>query len=395
MENKKIIIIGCSISGGLFARRLLQLHPNANIKIYEKMGADQINQHWTQPVNGAALNINPNGMTTIKKNDPLLYDQLINMANPRVQVKAVSMDSRLSKPLFCINMLDYAKDPGIIIRWNDIINLIRQPLHHHINYNCQILHYSRRNGKFILIIKNQDECFTEECDILIAADGRFSKIREIYQKPNVVQHNVVNFRLLVPNLRNYNFGDLTLHYNYNNQNNTLARIGVACVAPTKFLKEESIYIFGNFKMDTNFDKNEWTRQDFINLYHNNYLTEQGQILIDIILSNFDTIHWARFQSTDTCFQSKEHNFYFLGDAAHSFPPSLGQGATLAIEDAYFLANHVFENFVNFERHLDRVEHIKNCSEFSAQHLIHHDLEMEINTWNDIKWLDKMQKIWSI
>jgi protoporphyrinogen oxidase len=36
MENKKIIIIGCSISGGLFARRLLQLHPNANIKIYEK-----------------------------------------------------------------------------------------------------------------------------------------------------------------------------------------------------------------------------------------------------------------------------------------------------------------------------------------------------------------------
>jgi L-2-hydroxyglutarate oxidase LhgO len=55
MENKKIIIIGCSISGGLFARRLLQLHPNANIKIYEKMGADQINQHWTQPVNGVGF----------------------------------------------------------------------------------------------------------------------------------------------------------------------------------------------------------------------------------------------------------------------------------------------------------------------------------------------------
>jgi len=167
MENKKIIIIGCSISGGLFARKLLQLHPNANIKIYEKMGADQINQHWTQPVNGAALNINPNGMTTIKKNDPLLYDQLISMANPRVQVKAVSMDRSIPKPLFCINMLDYAKDPGIIIRWNDIIKVIRQPLHNHINYNCQILHYSRRNGKFILIIKNQDECFTEDCDVLI------------------------------------------------------------------------------------------------------------------------------------------------------------------------------------------------------------------------------------
>jgi len=393
MQGKKIIVVGCSISGGLFARRILQLHPNANITIYEKMGADQISKHWTQPVNGAALNINPNGMSTIKKYDIDLYNQLNAMANPRLHVKAVSMSSRITKPLFCVNMLDYANDPGIIIRWNDIIKLIRKPLENYICYDCAVIHYTHSNGKFVLIIQHQDEFFTDDCDILIAADGRFSKIREIYQKPHVVQHNVVNFRLLVPNTTIHSFGDLTLYYN--DQNEKLARMGVALVKPTEYLNEESIYIFGNFQVDPDFDKTAWTRQDFIRLYHNDQLTKHGQILVDIILANFDTIHWARFQSTDTCLKSLQHELYFLGDAAHAFPPSLGQGATLAIVDAYFVANRLFQSSLDLEQHYQRAQHIKHCSEIAAQHLINNDLDMEVDMWNDKQWLEKMRQIWCI
>ena len=392
MESKKIIIVGCSISGGLFARRVLQLYPKADIIIYEKMGAHQITKHWTQPVNGAALNINPNGMSTIKKYDSELYNQLTAMANPRLQIKAVSMSAEYTKPLFCVNMLDYAKDPGIIIRWNDIIKLIRKPLEKYINYECNVIHYTRRNGKFDLIIQHLDEFFTDNCDILIAADGRFSKIRDVYQKPKVTQHNVVNFRLLVPNTTKNSFGDLTLYYN--DQNKRIARMGVASVKPTEYLNEESIYIFGNFQVDPDFNKTTWTREDFTRLYHNQQLTKAGQIIMDIVLCNFENIHWARFQSTDICLKSAQHDLYFLGDAAHAFPPSLGQGATLAIEDAYFVANSLLQNSMNVEQHYQRAQHIKDCSESAAQHLINNDLDMEVKMWNNKQWLEKMRQIWS-
>lgn len=392
MESKKIIVVGGSISGGLFTRRILQLYPNANITIYEKMGVDQISKHWTQPVNGAALNINPNGMSTIKKYDIELYNQLVAMANPRLHVKAVSMSSRITKPLFCVNMLDYANDPGIIIRWNDIIKLIRKPLESYICYDCAVIHYTRSNGKFVLMIQQVDEFFTDYCDILIAADGRFSKIRDVYQKPQVTQHNVVNFRLLVPNTTKHTFGDLTLYYN--DQIQQLARMGVASIKPTEFLNEESIYIFGNFKVDADFDKSQFKRKDFIRLYNNQQLTKSGQIILDMVLCNFENIHWARFQSTDICLKSAIDDLYFLGDAAHAFPPSLGQGATLAIEDAYLIANNILQSNVDLEKHLQRIQHIKECSEYSAMHLMNNDVNMEIDFWNDKQMLQKMQQIWS-
>lgn len=389
MERKKIIIVGCSISGGLCARKIFQLNPSVDLKIYEKMGENEINNHWTQPVNGAALNINPNGMTSIKKNDPLLYKKLIEMANPRLHIRAVSLNRYITEPLFSINMLEYSNDAGIIIRWNDIIKLLRNSLS--INYDCDVLNYTYNNEKFFITIKSKDKVFVEKCDVLISSDGRFSKIRDLYQKPNIVQHNVVNFRLLVPNNLNYSFGDLTLYYNH--QNCKLARIGVTLVSPTEFLNEESIYIFGNFRIDNNFDKSKFTKEEFKNLYYNDSLTENGKIILDIILSNFESIHWARFQSTDICLKSKYCNLFFIGDSAHAFPPSLGQGATLAIEDAFLVANSLFSSNVDLEKHLKRVEHIKNCSEVAAQHLINDDLDMEVRLWNNKTWLEKMQKIW--
>lgn len=394
MEQKKIVIVGCSISGGLCARRMLALNPSARLKIYEKMRIDQISQHWTQPVNGAALNINPNGMSSMKKNDPILFKKLMQMANPRLQIKAVSMDNHITKPLFCLNMLDYAKDAGIIIRWNDIIKLIRESLNDYIKYEYELIDFTNNDGKFNLIVKHKDTIFTEDCDILIASDGRFSKIRDLHQKPNVIQHNVINFRLLVPNTNKYPFGDLTLYYNH--RNDKVARLGASLVLPTQFLNEESIYIFGNFKIDSNFDKSKFSREDFESLYYNDHLTEEGQIVLDIVLHNFENIHWARFQSTDICLKSKDNDLYFLGDAAHSFPPSLGQGATLAIEDAYWIANSLCSGGdIDLEKHEKRVEHIKNCSEIAAQHLINNDIDMEVCLWNDKIWLNKMKEIWNI
>src|SRR4029077_5646367 len=44
-------------------------------------------------------------------------------------------------------------------------------------------------------------------------------------------------------------------------------------------------------------------------------------------------HWARMQEHDLLYRAADCNVLYLGDAAHGMVPTLGQGATQAIEDA--------------------------------------------------------------
>ena len=57
-------------------------------------------------------------------------------------------------------------------------------------------------------------------------------------------------------------------------------------------------------------------------------------LIDTICENAADMHWARMQEHDAALSpTRDCNVLYLGDAAHGMVPTLGQGATQAIEDA--------------------------------------------------------------
>jgi salicylate hydroxylase len=60
---------------------------------------------------------------------------------------------------------------------------------------------------------------------------------------------------------------------------------------------------------------------------------QVQWLVDAMCANLSQSHWARMQESDVLFSESEADVLYLGDSAHGMAPTLGQGATQAVEDA--------------------------------------------------------------
>ena len=60
---------------------------------------------------------------------------------------------------------------------------------------------------------------------------------------------------------------------------------------------------------------------------------QARWMIEQVCANVADTHWARMQEHDVLYRAADCNVLYLGDAAHGMVPTLGQGATQAIEDA--------------------------------------------------------------
>jgi salicylate hydroxylase len=60
-------------------------------------------------------------------------------------------------------------------------------------------------------------------------------------------------------------------------------------------------------------------------------------LLDALCAHLGDAHWARMQESDVLFAEPQHDVLYLGDSAHGMAPTLGQGATQAMEDACAIA----------------------------------------------------------
>ncbi len=67
-------------------------------------------------------------------------------------------------------------------------------------------------------------------------------------------------------------------------------------------------------------------------------------MIDQICANVADTHWARMQEHDALYRAADCNVLYLGDAAHGMVPTLGQGATQAIEDAAVAATLIAQRY---------------------------------------------------
>jgi 2-polyprenyl-6-methoxyphenol hydroxylase-like FAD-dependent oxidoreductase len=76
-------------------------------------------------------------------------------------------------------------------------------------------------------------------------------------------------------------------------------------------------------------------------------------MIDTLCANVADTHWARMQEHDALYRAADCDVLYLGDAAHGMVPTLGQGATQAIEDAANAAALITRRYNEGERDVAR------------------------------------------
>ena len=56
-------------------------------------------------------------------------------------------------------------------------------------------------------------------------------------------------------------------------------------------------------------------------------------MLDALCAHLSDSHWARMQESEVLYAEPQRQVLYLGDSAHGMAPTLGQGATQAMEDA--------------------------------------------------------------
>lgn len=344
----RVVIVGAGVAGCIMARNLAKL-PGLEVTCLEQVARDNHSQ------SGTGLNLGPNAVTAMRAQDPELADAITAASFVWKNWKISLTDGT---PLFDLPLSKVANDDGWRIRWSELYRVLRDATPN-ISYDCTIEDAGRSaanpHKSFIVWTQNGKRQRLDDIDLLIATDGRYSQIRRLVSGEPAIRHfGVAISRLLVPD----NTGGLIDDYEqwFNGPNRLLAfrvppdHIYVACTFPI-----EANGAIGDSQKTPDALRAAYTPA------HGNP-SEQGRWLIDTVCEHAGDMHWARLQEHDVLYADATCDVLYLGDSAHGMVPTLGQGATQAVEDACAAADLIAHAWADGSRNprqwLDAVDRLR-------------------------------------
>lgn len=311
----RIVIVGAGVAGGIIARGLAGM-PGIDLTLVEQVSQSD------HAGAGNGLNVGPNAMRAAAAILPDLSRDLLAASLPWRRWRA---NLHTGEPIYEIPLDRVADRPGIRIRWSELYRIVRESA-------AGAIRYQRRGagvrtgsgGRPTLELDGGDSI--SGVDLLIAADGRYSRIREQLCGPAAIRHlGVANFRLLVDDSGTTGIDDMEQWFH----------------GPHRLLvfrlADGRLYVSGNLPIDPGGELDpRWKTPDGLRTA---YLPARGPVdprlvyLIGAAAGETETLHWSRAQEIDTRFHDAGGRVLFVGDSAHAMAPTLGQGATQAIEDA--------------------------------------------------------------
>jgi salicylate hydroxylase len=316
----RIVIVGAGVAGCVMARKLSGLQ-GVEVICLERVQRDDHSEA------GTGLNVGPNAVKALTSVDPELA-RLITQASFAWRHWRVSLTD--GTVLFDLPLTEVADGPGWRIRWSELYHVLREAAGVSVRYGCEISSISRDaadpHKTSIEWTQNGGRHRLDQIDLLIAADGRYSTVRRaVSGEPSVRHVGVAIFRLLVPDTSNGLIDDYEQWFN----------------GPNRLLSfrvpDNHIYVAGAFPISPeaaipdDLKTPAVLRETFTPRAAPP--SSQTRWLIDAICQNVADTHWARMQEHDMLYRAADCNVLYLGDAAHGMVPTLGQGATQAIEDA--------------------------------------------------------------
>jgi 2-polyprenyl-6-methoxyphenol hydroxylase-like FAD-dependent oxidoreductase len=335
----RVVIIGAGVAGCVMARRLARLD-GMDVTCLERVTRDDHSEA------GTGLNIGPNAVKALKAVDPELA-ALITEASFVWSTWRISLTD--GTVLFDLPLAEVAEERGWRIRWSELYRVLRESAGPGVHYGCEMMEIGRdaSDPSKTAIAWTQDGKTHRlgGIDLLIAGDGRYSRVRRAFSgEPNIRQTGVAISRVLVPDTSNGLIDDYEQWFN--GANRLLAfrvppgHIYIACAFP--------------IAPEADIPPHLKTPQALRAAYTpaNAAPSAQAAWMIDQVCANVADTHWARMQEHDALYRAADCNVLYLGDAAHGMVPTLGQGATQAIEDAANTAAVIERSYREGQRDVD-------------------------------------------
>ncbi len=324
-NSLNILVVGAGVAGCVLTRTLSAV-PSLNVLCLEKVGRDD---HQNA---GTGLNIGPNAAKALAKSCPELKSVLDDRSLPWRDWK---MHLSSGRELFNVSLDELAGGPGWRISWSELYETLRAECRDLVRFGASVSKILRQpDGRLSVAWSDgSGRHQTENIDLLIAADGRFSAIRRSFAgEPRVSHLGVVIFRMLVPDTSGGLIGD---HEQWFNGPNRLLAFQI---------KPDKIYIAGTFPIDPDSaipaesKDPEFLRGLYLPVDHGP--APAVEWLVDSICRHSGLIHWARMQEQEILYTDASAPILYVGDAAHGMIPTLGQGASQAIEDACAIGDRI-------------------------------------------------------
>jgi salicylate hydroxylase len=320
MKKLRVVIIGAGVAGAILARRLARL-PQIELFCLEKVEPEDHSEA------GTGLNVGPNAIKALQQCDAELAGLVRTQSLPWASWRTSLSDGTL---LFDLPLATVADNAGIRIRWSELYDVLRAGARGVIQYGCQVTAI----GPGATDPLRSSVAWTQhgvahrldDIDLLIGVDGRYSATRSAFSGLPPPRHvGVAIVRTLVEDTSGGLIDD------YEQWFNGAHRLLAFRVPPGH------VYIAATFPIDKGEQiHEEWKTEAVMRA---TYAPTGGQPcaqvrwLLDAMCANLGDSHWARMQESEVLFAESERQVMYLGDSAHGMAPTLGQGATQAIEDA--------------------------------------------------------------
>jgi 2-polyprenyl-6-methoxyphenol hydroxylase-like FAD-dependent oxidoreductase len=318
----RIAIIGSGIAGSLLAKNLDGVS-GITVDLYERAAPGEHDGA------GTGLNLGPNGFKALRLHDPETHARL----------RAASFEWRTwvvelvdGTKLLDLDLLDLADETGARLRWSELYALMRAPVLARTRYGHAFETLEEDSARRLVpVFKTPSGQIVRDggYDLVVAGDGRFSKLRELTCGPIQSQQMGIGIWRLLTSDEGSPFDDYRQWFHGNNRL-------LAYRVPGGHVYACGVFALGGAAIEAH-HKTEEFRQACFRPEGKPPCPSVAWILARA-REEEQELHWARLQVSPLLRGDATGRVLLLGDAAQAMVPTLGQGATQAIEDGVIAAS---------------------------------------------------------